>query len=278
MKPNHDKFMLVTAIVGLLMAFIAVLPSLVSHTAWEANARLETSMRNVQLHEDLLVLLLDAETAQRGFLITGNKELLVSYQSVVSRYPEIRAQLRASARDTRNTSGILHLADKRLRELTETIKIRREKGFEYAAAFVSAGSAQQSMESLRSLIDELKLKAANQKTWLQRRVTSELEQAADVAITSTAINLMLLGSLLFMTFRALNDRQAAIAALEAGSKAGYGRIDVSASESAELCDEPDSPNIPAEDVALISRRKKRLQVPVVVGVTELTEASCLSRA
>lgn len=274
MKPDHDSFKLATAIIGLLMAFIAVLPSLVSHTAREANTRLETSMRNVQLYEDLLVLLLDAETAQRGFLITGNKELLVSYQSAVSRYPEIRAQLKESARDTRNTVGMLHLADTRLKYLAETIKVRREKGFEYSAALVGAGPGQYSMESLRSLIDERKRKAADQQTWLQGRVAGELEQAANVAITATAVNLILLASLLYMTFRALNDRQTAMAVPEPELNARYGNNEASEFESADVNDELDPPTIPMGEVA----RNKRFQEAVVVSVPEVTEASSLAHA
>lgn len=124
--------------------------------------------------ERLLSTVKDAETGQRGFIITGDENYLASYRSALVQLP---AQLRqiASVPALRDSSAdlarITELANKKLDELNATINLRRSGGFDAAASVVAAGEGKRTMDDLRAVVEQLRDQ--------QERIARDQTNAAD---------------------------------------------------------------------------------------------------
>ncbi len=108
---------------------------------------------------DLISLVKDAETGQRGYVITGNESYLEPYQAAL---PEIKKTVDDVRRLTADNSdqqrrleSASALIDTKLSELKSVIDQRRATGFEAAAKIVSAGQGKATMDQFRAVIGEM---------------------------------------------------------------------------------------------------------------------------
>src|SRR5882762_4359540 len=92
---------------------------------------------------DLLSELKDAETGQRGYLITGEDSYLAPYQSALaaikSTFEDVRKLTADNPNQQRRLAAISPLIDTRLAELKESIDLRRNQGLDAATKFVMSG-------------------------------------------------------------------------------------------------------------------------------------------
>lgn len=105
--------------------------------------------------ERLLSALEDAETGQRGFVITGDGRYLDPYESARSRLQGEIDRLRELKNATVPISeldAIQALVRTKLDELGETIALRRSGGFEAAAARLRQGAGKETMNELRKRV------------------------------------------------------------------------------------------------------------------------------
>jgi PAS domain S-box-containing protein len=109
--------------------------------------------------EELLSMLKDAETGQRGYLLTGNDAYLEPFNSA-------RARLDTRMRDLSDLSSpasapaatiesLQNLIRKKLAELDRTIAFRKTKGLESALEVVRSDEGKETMDELRRLITEI---------------------------------------------------------------------------------------------------------------------------
>jgi PAS domain S-box-containing protein len=108
--------------------------------------------------EQLLSSLKDAETGQRGFVITGDEKYLEPYNVAVVRLPEELGRLKGVTKagiPTADLTRIDQLAQKKLSELQTTVQVRRTGGFDAAVAMVKSGVGKETMDNLRAAIAEL---------------------------------------------------------------------------------------------------------------------------
>ena len=106
-----------------------------------------------------LSALIDAETGQRGFLVTGDEDYLAPYNSARARLPEIIDHLKTTtiiSLRPQTLDAIQQLAETKLAELERTITARRERGFEAAAAIAKNGVGNRTMDQLREQIGRLR--------------------------------------------------------------------------------------------------------------------------
>src|SRR5215472_3710369 len=100
----------------------------------EALREADRVRRVMALNDNVLASLLDAETGQRGFLLTGRQEYLEPYETAVRNLPSIMDQLAAAVsgrRDaSRDTSQLRQRVTDKLQELKQTIDLRRSGGLE----------------------------------------------------------------------------------------------------------------------------------------------------
>jgi PAS domain S-box-containing protein len=148
------------AVAGMILLLVAVLlyrngRSFIESSEWvshthEVLAELET----------ILSTLAEAQTATRGFIITGQEAFLEPYRAAA---PAARAQLyrlkwlTSDNPDQQRRVAMLEKAvSEKLDSLQQNIDLRKQKGFEAAQQRVATGIGTQQMNHVRTLISEMK--------------------------------------------------------------------------------------------------------------------------
>jgi PAS domain S-box-containing protein len=151
--------------IGAGFALAVVLTVAIGAAAYHSTRSfLETShlavhTRQVLGHIDqLLSTLKDAESGQRGYLITGDESYLKPYSSALASLETAIPELRQLAADEpvvqRRLDALAPLVEIRLGELHSAIELRRKGDFDAAQAAVQSGKGMQTMEAIRALVAE----------------------------------------------------------------------------------------------------------------------------
>jgi len=105
--------------------------------------------------EDVLAATTDAETGQRGYVLTGDPRFLEPYDSAVRDLPSLLGRLHASARGAAPLPLVDTLVSRKLAELERVIALRRAEQAESAAARIAGGYGKAVMDSLRLVMGTL---------------------------------------------------------------------------------------------------------------------------
>lgn len=148
--------------------------------------------------DESLSLVQDAETSQRGFLLTNDDAYLAPYNTALRTIPakldEIAQRTGGNAgQDQRLVSLRLHV-DAKLAELAATIELRRRQGLDSALAVVKADRGKIEMDAIRAQVGAMA--AEEVETRLQR--LAEMARAQQTALFSTLFS-GILGILLTAT-------------------------------------------------------------------------------
>lgn len=104
---------------------------------------------------DMLSTLKDAETGQRGFVITGDETYLAPYTAATSRIKDVFDDLRKLTSDNpnqqRRLDAIAPLIDAKLAVTKQTVGLRRTAGFDAAVKMVQRGQGNGVMDQIRVL-------------------------------------------------------------------------------------------------------------------------------
>src|SRR5262245_45237955 len=119
-----------------LAAFILLLIVALSYTQWKqyavANAQATQTGEIVQSVDRLLLSLVDAETGQRGFLLTGENRYLEPYTQATQTVPvevaKLRSLVASQPSELANVERLSRLVDQKMSELGETISLRKTQG------------------------------------------------------------------------------------------------------------------------------------------------------
>ena len=107
----------------------------------------------ISTNQELLSDVKDAESAERGYIITGDEGYLGPYQSACADIPrriEKLLQLTADNPPQQQRLSTLHaLIDKRVAVFNDALRQRRESGFNAAEAVVLSGQGRTVMEQIR---------------------------------------------------------------------------------------------------------------------------------
>lgn len=151
--------------------------------------------------QELKDSLLDMETGQRGFLLTGNERYLVPFEDGSSNLERLRFIVERQLKDFPAELGasvrrLLQLTVDKEQELRFTIELRRTGRREEALAIVAANFGQATMEEIRSMIDALTTEHRMQQSKLEE------ENAILIARAKNAIALWIMAviSLAFASF------------------------------------------------------------------------------
>ena len=109
--------------------------------------------------DNALSALKDAETGQRGFIITGRDEYLEPYNAGVRAERQSFEALTALTRDDptqqQHLEQVKPLIDAKLAELQETIKLRKEQGLQAALPIILTNRGKKIMDDIRSVFDQM---------------------------------------------------------------------------------------------------------------------------
>jgi diguanylate cyclase (GGDEF)-like protein/PAS domain S-box-containing protein len=138
----------------------------------------------------------DAETGQRGFLLTGNEEYLVPYNaaktSIAARLARLAELTKDDADAARSTEQLKTLTTAKFAELAQTIQERREAGLQAALAMVNTDEGNKEMDAVRKLVAEL------DRNERRRQESSEDQYAASVARTELLFTFAFAGQMVLL--------------------------------------------------------------------------------
>ncbi|MDH0866906.1 CHASE3 domain-containing protein [Mitsuaria sp. GD03876] len=107
----------------------------------------------------LMSLMKDAETAQRGYLLTGDESYLEPYRGAVTNVPPMLSELKPLIRDNPAQQGRLDRATTMIDGLMALhkarIETRRNEGQEAALRNVKLGEGKQRMDDLRAVVGQM---------------------------------------------------------------------------------------------------------------------------
>ena len=144
---------------------------------------------------EVLSLLKDAETGQRGYLITGDETYLEPYRRALDGLPKVVKELRELTADNANQLKRMDEAEPvmaaRLATLKRIIAVRREAGLEVVAKDMRLGEGKKLMDDLRRIMDQMDFEERG----LLKQRAEEVEAAA-----SSAKSTIVFGTLFCLLF------------------------------------------------------------------------------
>jgi len=154
-------------ILSVFLTTAAVVVGSTLATFWFGNRVLELSAREqvrrdgIARLEQLESVVKDAETGQRGFIITGDESYLLPFNQATARLSADLEKLRkcpSVAITPEEVAKVTDLIQQKMAELNSTVEVRRSQGFDATLPLVQAGSGKQIMDDLRSEVARLKEK------------------------------------------------------------------------------------------------------------------------
>ncbi|TWF43933.1 response regulator [Neorhizobium alkalisoli] len=173
------------------------------------NERVVHSHEVIVALSDLLSNIQDAETGQRGFLLTNSERYLEPYNAAVSAIPRrietIAGMISDNLSQQQRLANLKARVDGKLAELRETIELRRTQGADAALAIVNSDRGKVEMDAVRSLLTAMR----QEETRLRMQRLAEMDNAYTTAFASSILA-GLLGILLTLAIGVLM-RQATLA-------------------------------------------------------------------
>lgn len=189
----------------LAAAALLVLLGLAAAVAWHfsrASTRdsdlVDHTHRVTELSKDVLIQLVDAETGQRGYLLTGRDPYLATFMAASPRIGASISQLRSQTADNpaqqERLNRLAKLVEAKLAELRRTIELRRTAGLEPALAIVNSDQGKGTMDEIRNVLADMQTEEAGQ---LSRRLAARGAAASRVILASVSAALLALVALIY---------------------------------------------------------------------------------
>ncbi|MFY0574786.1 CHASE3 domain-containing protein [Cystobacter fuscus] len=199
-----------------------------SNRSWRSLIEAEAWVKHtheIQLAtERLQSILVDAETGQRGFLVTGNESYLAPYQQALGRYQEVLAEVRRlaaySPAQQQRLEKLEPLVETKMEELARTIQLRQQAGGEAAAlAIVRTDLGKRTMDEVRRVLQEVNQEEQHLLTALTAQAQHRGHELR-LFIFSVCVTLALVGGTAWAGYR----RQALTEAALRESEESYRRL------------------------------------------------------
>jgi signal transduction histidine kinase/CheY-like chemotaxis protein len=192
------------ALVSLLIGFIALAASVLGaiwFTGRQDSATIQVQ-RTLEVENRLatvLSLMQDAETGQRGFLLTGRSEFIGPYdQALVAIDPQLTALTRTIEGEPHQMANAVRLqaAANARRAIMRDILVRYRRGESVASLAARLDDGRQAMDTLRRIIADMK---ADEERLLQQRTAQAATQGGllRIALLGSGVAAIVLGGVVF---------------------------------------------------------------------------------
>jgi len=186
-------------------------------TTYRAEAR-----KNAYRIKTLKSFLVDAETGQRGFLLTGNESYLSPYEAAIKNIPESFSELEKFLQDQpeqlERLAIVRSLIEKKMQELEHTIKLQRAGQGALAVKIVKNGEGRSIMMQLRdtmAAMDEEQIRLIAVRNTKVEEITS---RSARVIFIGSCFAILLVSILLSLLRRNYQYRAKVTAELHASNE------------------------------------------------------------
>lgn len=207
----HNKMALFFSAIVMILLIISLTSYRNAFRLFDANKDVMRSYEVQKELETILSVMKDAETGQRGYIITGDESYLEPYRSAQATISTSLALLeslvgnRPSQLDTFNQLKPLIAA--KFDELNKTIMLRKAAGFATAQQMVLLGSGKESMDKIRWITGQM---GRAESDLLREKISKAGRQNSMTMITiiaGTLLYLLLLASGFYAINRYVNDKK-----------------------------------------------------------------------
>jgi len=172
--------------------------------------------------DETVARLVDAETGQRGYLLTGDDAYLEPYRAAIKSIDQTIGNLKNLTSDNPNQQKRIQilepLVEKKVTELQRTIDLRKNEGLAAANRVVLEGSGKHWMDQIRAVVAEM----ANEEEDLLKLRTQKANESVARSVRTILTGTLLSISLLVLCFgllqRELSERKKAQEALAKSEK------------------------------------------------------------
>jgi signal transduction histidine kinase/FixJ family two-component response regulator len=165
---------------ALLLGVLVVVLLLVGGFSWErfnaardARQWSEHTFGVLGVIKELGIATRDAETGQRGFIITGDDAYLAPYKAAIGRIVYLQGELQRLTADNpaeqTRLRGLSDVLQRKLEELAQTIQLRRTSGFDAAQAKVRTDIGRDYMSQIETTLAAM---TTDEQSLLQQRQAS----------------------------------------------------------------------------------------------------------
>lgn len=176
------------------------------------NAELIASTHEILLTiNDVLSLTKDAETGQRGYVITGDEKYLEPFSAALVRIDSRVEELQKLTRDIPDQRA--HIAplkaalEAKLRELDETIALRRAQGFEATRNLVMTDRGKAAMDAIRSEVNAMQQAERERRMRQLAAMDTAFKTAVASGVLTAVVGIVLSGVVAYLLRRAILDRR-----------------------------------------------------------------------
>ena len=210
-----------------MQAGVLALVAIVGVSLWLA-ARMNTPSAEVdralelrRLTARLQILLQDAETGQRGFLLTRDDRYLEPYREAQAQLTPSLERLRVLAGDEAGFSAAIDrlagLVDEKLAELAQTIELASAGRDQAALAIVRSDRGRESMDQIRDLLGGLIADSQARATARLDDVRTSTRALAWVSVSASLLILLVAGGAIWTVTRYTRELQRARREVEAAN-------------------------------------------------------------
>ena len=191
-----------TILIGLALggAFLTVATRQTVVEQRRSAAAVNHAQETLERLQEMLFTIKDAETGQRGFLLTGEDEYLAPYQRAAGvidqRVSELTRSMSGDPVQIRRLDEIRALLERKMAELGETIQLRRTTGLAAALSLVQTGEGRKSMTELERVAREIKQQEIHT---LQARMAAQQRAEAQLSAVISIAVLLFFGLLAALT-------------------------------------------------------------------------------
>ena len=181
---RSQRFIIWLGLLPLLLAFMAYRTSRAHIESVQATLSTDEFIRRL---DELFSTMQDAETGQRGFLLTGDERYLGPFadaNSLIGRkFSEVESLAHKDGVSEQQIENLRNLVNRKMGELRATVDLRRKGGLREALTLVNTDQGQLTMTAIRNLIGDMKTQqvGAFQQRW-KRQQQSQWALEAVLAI------------------------------------------------------------------------------------------------
>ncbi|ESZ89168.1 MAG: chemotaxis protein CheY [Blastomonas sp. CACIA14H2] len=161
--------------------------------------------------DDMLAAALDAETGQRGYLLTGREAYLEPYVEGAAlaraKLTVLEAMMQGDAVQEDNVAQLERNVEQKLRELDATIRLRRDEGFAAALAAVDSDRGKAAMDAIRAQIASMAREELRKRQSNIDQMAAASNTAVVSAVVTSASGIALTIAIFLLMVRSMRQRE-----------------------------------------------------------------------